>query len=124
MKKKSTLLIALSLVVIILTISFFEKKNREHPILIGSYQSETMPPDIYMLSFNKEGEYEAYYNSVLVEQGSFSKVNDTETYVIESDTEKQLLVLLEEDEFYYYSPDNKVFLLKNLDKTPTRLNQN
>lgn len=83
-----------------------------------------MPPDIYMLSFNKEGEYEAYYNSVLVEQGSFSKVNDTETYVIESDTEKQLLVLLEEDEFYYYSPDNKVFLLKNLDKTPTRLNQN
>lgn len=45
-------------------------------------------------------------------------------YVIESDTENQLLVLLEEDEFYYYSPDNKVFLLKNLGKAPARLNQN
>lgn len=76
-----------------------------------------------MLSFDRKGRYEVYYNSELVDEGTFSDVNNTETYIIESSSENQLIVLLENDEFYYYAPDNQVFLLKNLDKVPTSLNQ-
>ena len=76
-----------------------------------------------MLSFDRKGRYEVYYNSELVDEGAFSDVNNTETYIIESSSENQLIVLLENDEFYYYAPDNQVFLLKNLDKVPTSLNR-
>ena len=123
MKKKTKITIALSLLVIILSVWFWENSNQKHPILLGSYQSETMPPNIYMLSFDRKGRYEVYYNSELVDEGTFSGVNNTETYIIESSSENQLIVLLENDEFYYYAPDNQVFLLKNLDKVPTSLNR-
>lgn len=99
-----------------------QSNNRERPVLLGSYQSETMPPDIFMLSFDENGKYAAYYNSELVDEGDYKAVSDTETYIIKSDTENQLIVLLNNDEFYYYSPDDQVFLLKNLDKRPTIFN--
>lgn len=37
-----------------------------------------MPPNIYMLSFDRKARYEVYYNSELVDEGTFSDVNNTE----------------------------------------------
>lgn len=123
MEKKPKLMIyILFATVLLLGALLLQSNNQEHPVLLGSYQSETMPPDIFMLSFDKNGKYLTYYNSELVDEGDYKAVSDTETYIIKSDTENQLIVLLNNDEFYYYSPDGQVFLLKNLDKTPTILN--
>lgn len=124
MKKTTKVLLALSVVVIIGCIRLWEISNQPHPKLFGSYQSDISPPDdFYMLSFNQKNEYEVYRNSFLADNGSYSKVADTDTYIIDSKTENQLIFLLEDDEFYYYAPDGQVFLLKVIDKVPTRLNQ-
>lgn len=124
MKKRlmRVLTVILSITVLILSGLLWDSKNQEVPTLVGSYQSETMPPDIFMLSFDRDGQYEVYYNSLLVDEGNFEAVTDSESYIIQSEEQNQLIVLLEKDEFYYYSANNEVYLLKNLDKVPTKIN--
>ncbi|MGO4993487.1 hypothetical protein ACTQ5F_00340 [Jeotgalibaca porci] len=61
-KKVDVIILVLSVVVVILSITLLKISSDPQPKLIGSYQSETMPPDIYMLSFFQDGTYEVYEN--------------------------------------------------------------
>lgn len=124
MKKKANLIIlVLSVVVVILSITLLKISSDPQPKLIGSYQSETMPPDIYMLSFFQDGTYELYENSNLVDEGTYISTDTDEAYLIKSEQENQLIVLSKDDNFYYYSPDQSVYLMKNLDKSPVSLGE-
>ena len=124
MKKKANLIILiLSVVVIILSMTLLKVSSEPQPKLVGSYQSETMPPDIYMLSFFQDGTYELYENSNLVDEGTYISTDTDEAYLIKSEQENQLIVLSKDDNFYYYSPDQSVYLMKNLDKYPVSLGE-
>lgn len=120
--KSSNIILILSIAVVILSLTLLKVFNEPQPKLIGSYQSETSPPDIYMLSFFKNGTFEIYSNSILVDEGRYKSTTD-EAYIIKSDKENQLLVLNKNDAFYYYSPDNKAYLMKNLDKSPVSIGE-
>lgn len=120
-KKVDVIILVLSVVVVILSITLLKISSDPQPKLIGSYQSETMPPDIYMLSFFQDGTYELYENSNLVDEGTYISTDTDEAYLIKSEQENQLIVLSKDDNFYYYSPDQSVYLMKNLDKYPVSL---
>ena len=122
-KKVDVIILVLSVVVVILSITLLKISSDPQPKLIGSYQSETMPPDIYMLSFFQDGTYEVYENSNLVDEGTYISTDTDEAYLIKSEQENQLIVLSKEDNFYYYSPDQSVYLMKNLDKYPVSLGE-
>ena len=122
-KKVDVIILVLSVVVVILSITLLKISSDPQPKLIGSYQSETMPPDIYMLSFFQDGTYELYENSNLVEEGTYISTDTDEAYLIKSEQENQLIVLSKDDNFYYYSPDQSVYLMKNLDKYPVSLGE-
>lgn len=117
------IILVLSVVVVILSITLLKISSDSQPKLIGSYQSETMPPDIYMLSFFQDGTYELYENSNLVDEGTYISTDNDEAYLIKSEQENQLIVLSKDDNFYYYSPDQSVYLMKNLDKYPVSLGE-
>lgn len=117
------IILVLSVVVVILSITLLKISSDPQPKLIGSYQSETMPPDIYMLSFFQDGTYELYENSNLVDEGTYISTDTDEAYLIKSEQENQLIVLSKDDNFYYYSPDQSVYLMKNLDKYPVSLGE-
>lgn len=117
------IILVLSVVVVILSITLLKISSDPQPKLIGSYQSETMPPDIYMLSFFQDGTYEVYENSNLVDEGTYISTDTDEAYLIKSEQENQLIVLSKDDNFYYYSPDQSVYLMKNLDKYPVSLGE-
>lgn len=117
------IILVLSVVVVILSITLLKISSDPQPKLIGSYQSETMPPDIYMLSFFQDGTYELYENSNLVDEGTYISTDTDEAYLIKSEQENQLIVLSKDDNFYYYSPDQSVYLMKNLDKSPVSLGE-
>lgn len=124
MNKKSKVIIAiLSVLVVSLGLTLIKIYEKYQPELIGSYQSEAGPPDIYLLSFFKDGTYEIYERSILVDEGEYESAGTDEAYTIKSDKENQLLVLNKDDAFYYYSPDNKVYHMKNVDKNPVSLGQ-
>lgn len=122
-KKVDVIILVLSVVVVILSITLLKISSDPQPKLIGSYQSETMPPDIYMLSFFQDGTYEVYENSNLVDEGTYISTDTDEAYLIKSEQENQLIVLSKDDNFYYYSPDQSVYLMKNLDKSPVSLGE-
>ena len=122
-KKVNVIILVLSVVVVILSITLLKISSDPQPKLIGSYQSETMPPDIYMLSFFQDGTYELYENSNLVDEGTYISTDTDEAYLIKSEQENQLIVLSKDDNFYYYSPDQSVYLMKNLDKYPVSLGE-
>lgn len=122
-KKVNVIILVLSVVVVILSITLLKISSDPQPKLIGSYQSETMPPDIYMLSFFQDGAYEVYENSNLVDEGTYISTDTDEAYLIKSEQENQLIVLSKDDNFYYYSPDQSVYLMKNLDKYPVSLGE-
>lgn len=122
-KKVNVIILVLSVVVVILSITLLKISSDPQPKLIGSYQSETMPPDIYMLSFFQDGTYELYENSNLVDEGAYISTDTDEAYLIKSEQENQLIVLSKDDNFYYYSPDQSVYLMKNLDKYPVSLGE-
>lgn len=122
-KKVDVIILVLSVVVVILSITLLKISSDPQPKLIGSYQSETMPPDIYMLSFFQDGTYELYENSNLVDEGTYISTDTDEAYLIKSEQENQLIVLSKDDNFYYYSPDQSVYLMKNLDKSPVSLGE-
>lgn len=122
-KKVDVIILFLSVVVVILSITLLKISSDPQPKLIGSYQSETMPPDIYMLSFFQDGTYEVYENSNLVDEGTYISTDTDEAYLIKSEQENQLIVLSKDDNFYYYSPDQSVYLMKNLDKSPVSLGE-
>ncbi|WP_373738194.1 hypothetical protein [Jeotgalibaca porci] len=122
-KKVNVIILVLSVVVVILSITLLKISSDPQPKLIGSYQSETMPPDIYMLSFFQDGTYEVYENSNLVDEGTYISTDTDEAYLIKSEQENQLIVLSKDDNFYYYSPDQSVYLMKNLDKYPVSLGE-
>lgn len=122
-KKVDVIILFLSVVVVILSITLLKISSDPQPKLIGSYQSETMPPDIYMLSFFQDGTYELYENSNLVDEGTYISTDTDEAYLIKSEQENQLIVLSKDDNFYYYSPDQSVYLMKNLDKYPVSLGE-
>ncbi len=122
-KKVDVIILVLSVVVVILSITLLKISSDPQPKLIGSYQSETMPPDIYMLSFFQDGTYEVYENSKLVDEGTYISTDTDEAYLIKSEQENQLIVLSKDDNFYYYSPDQSVYLMKNLDKYPVSLGE-
>ncbi|WP_373739736.1 hypothetical protein [Jeotgalibaca porci] len=122
-KKVDVIILVLSVVVVILSITLLKISSDPQPKLIGSYQSETMPPDIYMLSFFQDGTYELYENSNLVDEGTYISTDTDEAYLIKSEQENQLIVLSKDDNFYYYSPDQSVYLMKNLDKYPVSLGE-
>ena len=122
-KKVNVIIVVLSVVVVILSITLLKISSDPQPKLIGSYQSETMPPDIYMLSFFQDGTYELYENSNLVDEGTYISTDTDEAYLIKSEQENQLIVLSKDDNFYYYSPDQSVYLMKNLDKYPVSLGE-
>ncbi|MGO4961043.1 hypothetical protein [Jeotgalibaca porci] len=122
-KKVDVIILVLSVVVVILSITLLKISSDPQPKLIGSYQSETMPPDIYMLSFFQDGTYEVYENSNLVDEGTYISTDTDEAYLIKSEQENQLIVLSKDDNFYYYSPDQSVYLMKNLDKYPVSLGE-
>ena len=122
-KKVDVIILVLSVVVVILSITLLKISSDPQPKLIGSYQSETMPPDIYMLSFFQDGTYEVYENSNLVDEGTYISTDTDEAYLIKSEQENQLIVLSKDDAFYYYSPDQSVYLMKNLDKYPVSLGE-
>ena len=122
-KKVDVIILVLSVVVVILSITLLKISSEPQPKLIGSYQSETMPPDIYMLSFFQDGTYELYENSNLVDEGTYISTDTDEAYLIKSEQENQLIVLSKDDNFYYYSPDQSVYLMKNLDKYPVSLGE-
>lgn len=119
----NVIILVLSVVVVILSITLLKISSDPQPKLIGSYQSETMPPDIYMLSFFQDGTYELYENSNLVDEGTYISTDTDEAYLIKSEQENQLIVLSKDDNFYYYSPDQSVYLMKNLDKYPVSLGE-
>lgn len=122
-KKVNVIILVLSVVVVILSITLLKISSDPQPKLIGSHQSETMPPDIYMLSFFQDGTYEVYENSNLVDEGTYISTDTDEAYLIKSEQENQLIVLSKDDNFYYYSPDQSVYLMKNLDKYPVSLGE-
>lgn len=122
-KKVDVIILVLSVVVVILSITLLKISSDPQPKLIGSYQSETMPPDIYMLSFFQDGTYELYENSNLVDEGTYISTDTDEAYLIKSEQENQLIVLSKDNNFYYYSPDQSVYLMKNLDKYPVSLGE-
>ena len=122
-KKVDVIILVLSVLVVILSITLLKISSDPQPKLIGSYQSETMPPDIYMLSFFQDGTYELYENSNLVDEGTYISTDTDEAYLIKSEQENQLIVLSKDDNFYYYSPDQSVYLMKNLDKYPVSLGE-
>ena len=122
-KKVDVIILVLSVVVVILSITLLKISSDPQPKLIGSYQSETMPPDIYMLSFFQDGTYEVYENSNLVDEGTYISTDTDEAYLIKSEQENQLIVLSKDNNFYYYSPDQSVYLMKNLDKYPVSLGE-
>lgn len=122
-KKVDVIILVLSVVVVILSITLLKISSDPQPKLIGSYQSETMPPDIYMLSFFQDGTYELYENSNLVDEGTYISTDTDEAYLIKSEQENQLIVLSKDNNFYYYSPDQSVYLMKNLDKSPVSLGE-
>ena len=122
-KKVDVIILVLSVVVVILSITLLKISSDPQPKLIGSYQSETMPPDIYMLSFLQDATYELYENSNLVDEGTYISTDTDEAYLIKSEQENQLIVLSKDDNFYYYSPDQSVYLMKNLDKYPVSLGE-
>ena len=122
-KKVNVIIVVLSIVVVILSITLLKISSDPQPKLIGSYQSETMPPDIYMLSFFQDGTYELYENSNLVDEGTYISTDTDEAYLIKSEQENQLIVLSKDNNFYYYSPDQSVYLMKNLDKYPVSLGE-
>lgn len=122
-KKVDVIILVLSVVVVILSITLLKISSDPQPKLIGSYQSETMPPDIYMLSYFQDGTYELYENSNLVDEGTYISTDTDEAYLIKSEQENQLIVLSKDDNFYYYSPDQSVYLMKNLDKYPVSLGE-
>lgn len=122
-KKVNVIILVLSVVVVILSITLLKISSDPQPKLVGSYQSETMPPDIYMLSFFQDGTYEVYENSNLVDEGTYISTDTDEAYLIKSEQENQLIVLSKDDNFYYYSPDQSVYLMKNLDKYPVSLGE-
>ena len=122
-KKVDVIILVLSVVVVILSITLLKISSDPQPKLIGSYQSETMPPDIYMLSFFQDGTYEVYENSNLVDEGTYISTDTDEAYLIKSEQENQLIVLSKDDNFYYYSPDQSVYLMKNLGKYSVSLGE-
>lgn len=122
-KKVDVIILVLSVLVVILSITLLKISSDPQPKLFGSYQSETMPPDIYMLSFFQDGTYELYENSNLVDEGTYISTDTDEAYLIKSEQENQLIVLSKDDNFYYYSPDQSVYLMKNLDKYPVSLGE-
>lgn len=122
-KKQNVSILILSIAVVILSVTLLKTLSAPQPKLIGSYQSETFPPDIYMLSFYENGTFEIYSNSSLVDGGKYTSTTTDEAYTIKSDKENQLLVLSKNDTFYYYSPDNNAYLMKNLDKSPVSIGE-
>ena len=93
------------------------------PKLVGTYQSETDPPNIIMLSFFQNGTFEEYYNASLVDSGTYLKEVDI-VYTLHSDKKDEYIVLQDDDSFYYYYEGPKgldIYLLKNLGKVPTRI---
>ncbi|WP_320164001.1 hypothetical protein [uncultured Trichococcus sp.] len=93
------------------------------PKLVGTYQSETAPPNIIMISFFQDGTFEEYYNASLVDSGTYRKEKDS-VYTLHSEKKEDYIILQEEDSFYYYYRDaagSTIFLLKNLGKAPTKI---
>ena len=93
------------------------------PHLVGTYQSEASPPNIVMLAFLQDGTFEEYYNSGLVDSGTYRKEVGA-VYTLHSDKKDDYIILQENDSFYYYYrnvEDSTIFLLENLGKTPTKI---
>lgn len=115
------LLTAISIVLIlILSFYLYQKTTEPPPRLLGTYQSETNPPNIIMMSFTHDGEFEEYFNSKLVDSGTFKKEEEG-VYSIHSENKTDLLLTQKGDQFYYYFDNDEVYLLKNLDKAPSSI---
>ena len=113
------------IVFIALIVCFFREYITVKPPLklIGTYQSETDPPNIIMLSFFQNGTFEEYYNASLVDSGTYLKEVDI-VYTLHSDKKDEYIVLQDDDSFYYFYEVPKgldIYLLKNLGKVPTRI---
>lgn len=124
MKNKKSWVFSLVLLVLLISVFFiFIGNSEDSHLLLGTYQSETDPPDIVMMSFFEDGSFEEYQNSELINTGTFLKENE-EVYLLFNNNETILVILQQGDQFYYYSSDERVYLLKNLDKTPTTILNN
>lgn len=92
------------------------------PHLVGTYQSETSPPNIKKVFFFKTVHLKNITTRGLVDSGTYRKekwVRSIHCIVTKDD----YIILQENDSFYYYYrnvEDSTIFLLENLGKTPTK----
>ena len=91
--------------------------------LTGTFQTEdTNPSGLLMMSFTQEGDFEEYYESELMDSGTYEQKKEN-VYVLHSDKKDEMITLQknQEEQFYYYSDDGNVYLLEKEGNAPTKI---